>query len=236
MAIHHALDNVTCKHATSEGMKIRKLHDGGGLYLCVYADSRKYWRLRYKISGKEKSISIGVFPKIGLKQARENAQLEREKLDKHLDPSIERRIKKQQSKEAADNSLEVVAREWYAKQLNTWAPSHAKDVLRRLEVNVFPYLGKLPIKKIEAPELLNTVRIIEQRGAYDLAHRVLQVCSQVFRYGVATGRCSRDPAIDLRGALTPHKKKNQAAVKPEELPELLRSISQYETIGVNRHS
>ncbi len=127
--------------------------------------------------------------------------------------------------------MEAVAREWYSKQLNTWVPSHAKDVLRRLEVNVFPYLGKLPIKKIEAPELLNTIRIIEQRGAYDLAHRVLQMCSQVFRYGVITGRCSRDPAIDLRGALTPHKKKNQAAVKPEELPELLRSISQYETIG-----
>jgi len=78
---------------------------------------------------------------------------------------------------------------------------------------------------------LITIRIIVQRGAYDLAHRVLQVCSQVFRYGVATGRCSRDPAIDLRGALTPHKKKNQAAVKPEELPELLRAISQYEAIG-----
>ncbi len=231
MATRHALDNVTCKNATSEGKKIRKLHDGEGLYLWVYADGRKYWRLRYKIHDKEKSISIGVYPKIGLKQARENSQLERDKLDQHLDPSIERRIRKQQSKEAAENSMEAVAREWYSKQLNTWVPSHAKDVLRRLEVNVFPYLGNLPIKKIEAPELLNTVRIIEQRGAYDLAHRVLQVCSQVFRYGVATGRCSRDPAIDLRGALTPHKKKNQAAVKPEELPELLRAISQYETIG-----
>ncbi len=231
MTTRHALDNVTCKNATSEGKKIRKLHDGEGLYLWVYADNRKYWRLRYKINDKEKSISIGVYPKIGLKQARESARLEREKLDKHLDPSIERRIRKQQSKEAANNSLEAVAREWYAKQLNTWVPSHAKDVLRRLEVNVFPYLGNLPIKKIEAPELLNTIRMIEQRGAYDLAHRVLQVCSQVFRYGVVTGRCSRDPAIDLRGALTPHKKRNQAAVKPEELPELLRAISQYQTIG-----
>jgi len=231
MTTRHALDNVTCKNANSEGKKIRKLHDGEGLYLWVYEDGRKYWRLRYKIHDKEKSISIGVYPKTGLKQARVNAQLERGKLDKHLDPSIERRIRKQQSKEAAANSMEAVAREWYSKQLNTWVPSHAKDVLRRLEVNVFPYLGNLPIKKIEAPELLNTVRIIERRGAYDLAHRVLQVCSQVFRYGVATGRCSRDPAIDLRGALTPHKKKNQAAVKPEELPELLRAISQYETIG-----
>ncbi len=231
MTTRHALDNVTCKNATSEGKKIRKLHDGEGLYLWVYADGRKYWRLRYKIHGKEKSISIGVYPKIGLKQARENSQLERGKLDQHLDPSMERRIRKQQSKEAVENSMEAVAREWYSKQLNIWVKSHAKDVLRRLEVNIFPYIGRHPINKIEAPELLNTIRTIEKRGAYDLAHRVLGVCSQVFRYGVITGRCSRDPAIDLRGALTPHKKKNQAAVKPEELPELLRSISQYEAIG-----
>ena len=96
---------------------------------------------------------------------------------------------------------------------------------------MFPYIGMHPISKIEAPELLNMIRIIENRGSYDLAHRVLQVCGQVFRYGVVTGRCSRDPAADLKGALTPHKKKNQAAVKPEELPELLRAIATYETTG-----
>jgi len=219
------------RNAKSEGKKITKLYDGNGLFLWVYEDGRKYWRLRYRIHGKEKSISLGVYPDISLSEAREKAKLERKKVEDHIDPSIDRKVIKQRAKQAAENSFEAIAREWYAKQTHTWVHSHAKDVKRRLEGNVFPYIGMHPISKIEAPELLNMIRIIENRGSYDLAHRVLQVCGQVFRYGVVTGRCSRDPAADLKGALTPHKKKNQAAVKPEELPELLRAIATYETTG-----
>jgi integrase len=132
---------------------------------------------------------------------------------------------------ADENSFEAVARDWYGKQVHTWVPGHAADVLRRLETNVFPYIGRRPIGEIEAPELLAAVRKIEARGAYDLAHRALQVCGQVFRYGIATGRCKRDIAADLRGALTPHKARHQAAIRPEELPELLRAIAGYERIG-----
>lgn len=219
------------RNAKSEGKKITKLHDGNGLFLWVYQDGRKYWRLRYRVHGKEKSLSLGVYPAVSLSQAREKARIENEKIKSGIDPSLDRRIKKQQSKVTASNSFEAVAREWYSKQVHTWVASHAKDVLRRLEVNSFPYIGKHPISKIEAPELLNMIRVIEDRGSYDLAHRVLQVCGQVFRYGVVTGRCGRDPAADLKGALTPHKKKNQPAVKPEELPDLLRAIATYETIG-----
>ncbi|GJL73150.1 MAG: hypothetical protein NMNS01_23490 [Nitrosomonas sp.] len=219
------------KNAKSEGKKITKLYDGNGLFLWVYEDGRKYWRMRYRMHGKEKLLSLGVYPTVSLSQAREQARAENTKIRNDIDPSIERRIKKQQSKEAALNNFEIVAREWYQKQVHTWVASHAKDVLRRLEANVFPYIGLQPISKIEAPELLNMIRVMEHRGAYDLAHRVLQVCGQVFRYGVVTGRCSRDPAADLKGALTPHKKKNQAAVKPEELPDLLKAIATYDTIG-----
>jgi len=219
------------RNAKSEGKKITKLYDGNGLFLWVYEDGRKYWRLRYRIHDKEKSISLGVYPDVSLSEAREKAKLERKKVEDHIDPSTDRKVIKQRAKQAAENSFEAVSREWYAKQLHTWVHSHAKDVKRRLEGNVFPYIGIHPISKIEAPELLNMIRIIENRGSYDLAHRVLQVCGQVFRYGVVTGRCSRDPAADLKGALTPHKKKNQAAVKPEELPELLRAIATYETTG-----
>ncbi|GJL73968.1 MAG: integrase [Nitrosomonas sp.] len=174
---------------------------------------------------------MGVYPDVTLSEARERAKAERKKVEDYIDPSIERKAAKQKAKQAAENSFEAIAREWYSKQIHTWVASHAKDVMRRLEGNVFPYIGVHPISKIEAPELLNMIRIIENRGSYDLAHRVLQVCGQVFRYGVVTGRCSRDPAADLKGALTPHKKKNQAAVSPEELPELLRAISIYESIG-----
>ena len=231
MAMKELLTDLTCKNAAVESAKIRKLHDGQGLYLWVYEDGRKYWRLRYKIHDKEKSLSLGVYPVVGLKQARQLAQAERVKLTINIDPSIDRQINKQKAKQVAANSFEAVSREWYTKQTHTWTATHSKDVLRRLEGNVFPYIGMYPIGTIEAPQLLNMIRIIEQRGSYDLAHRVLGVCGQVFRYGVSTGRCARDPSGDLRGALTPHKKKNQAAVKPEELPELLRAIATYERTG-----
>src|SRR5690606_28558076 len=121
--------------------------------------------------------------------------------------------------------------EWYNKRAHTWVEHHARDVKRRLESNIFPEIGRRPIAEIEAPELLAAVQKIENRGAHDLAHRVLQVCGQVFRYGIATGKCSRDVARDLRGALTPHVAKHQAAIRPDQLPELLRAIDGYDQLG-----
>lgn len=214
-------------NATCEGKSIRKLHDGGGLYLWVYADGRKYWRLRYWIDGKEKSLSLGVFPETTLKDARERRDANRRLMQDFVDPSAERKKNKARRQIASANSFEAVAREWYEKQLHTWVPHHAEDVRRRLESNTYPYIGSRPIAEVEAPELLEVVRKIEKRGAYDLAHRIMQVCGQVFRYGIATGRCKRDVSADLRGALTPHVKKHQAAVRPEELPDLLRAIDTY---------
>lgn len=225
------LSDQECKNATSEGRAIRKLHDGGGLYLWVYADGSKFWRLRYWIDAKEKSLSFGAYPEITLKAARVKREAERKRLDDNLDPSAERKAKKLKSKIASTNSFEAVALEWYNKQLHTWVEHHAQDVKRRLESNIFPEIGRRAIGEIEAPELLAAVQKIERRGAYDLAHRVLQVCGQVFRYGVATGKCTRDIARDLRGALTPHVMKHQAAIKPEGLPELLRAIDGYDQQG-----
>lgn len=225
------LTDAKCKNATSGGLKIRKLADVGGLYLWVYEDGRKYWRFRYWLAGKEKTLSLGVYPAIGLKAARIRRDAERKHLDAKLDPSAERRAAKVRVTVAAANSFEAVAREWYDKQKVTWRESHADDVLRRLERNIFPKIGRRPISAIDAPELLAAVRPIEHRGAHDLAHRVLQVCGQVFRYAVATSRAAHDPSRDLRGALTPHVKKNQAAVRPAELPELLRAIEGYEKTG-----
>ena len=231
MAKLNRLSDPECKSATTKGNEIRKLHDGGGLYLWVYADGRKYWRLRYKIAGSEKSLSLGVYPLIGLKKARKRRDEERKRLDDNLDPAAERRTEKARKLVASASSFEAVAREWYAKQTKQWVPGHADDVLRRLETNAFPTIGRRPISEIDAPELLAALRPMEERGAYDLAHRVLQVCGQVFRYGIATGRCTRNLAADLRGALTPHKKKHQAAVCPEDFPALLRAIAGYEKIG-----
>ena len=225
------LTDAKCRNASSAGKKIRKLADGGGLYLWVYDDGRKYWRIRYWLGGKEKSLSLGVYPEIGLKGARRKLEIERKRLDGKLDPSVERRAEKLRRSVAAANSFEAVALEWYEKQLHTWVPGHADDVKRRLEKNAFPAIGSQPISEIEAPTLLAALRPIEKRGAHDLAHRILQVCGQVFRYGIATGRCQRDISRDLRGALTPHQKRHQAAVRPEELPDLLRAIAGYDDQG-----
>ncbi|MCH8135822.1 MAG: tyrosine-type recombinase/integrase [Proteobacteria bacterium] len=225
------LSDAKCRHATGEGKKIRKLPDSSGLYLWVYADGKKYWRLRYWLAGKEKSLSLGVYPRIGLKEARRRRDVELKRLDNNLDPAAERRAEKIRAKNAAENSFEAVAREWHKKQRHLWVPTHAADVLRRLEKNAFPDLARRPIAEIDAPELLAAMRKTEERGAHDLAHRVLQVCGQVFRYGIVTGRCTRNVAADLRGALTPHKAKHQAAVKPEELPDLLRAIANYDAVG-----
>ena len=225
------LSAAECKNATSNGAGIRKLHDGDGLYLWVYLDGRKYWRMRYWQTDKEKSLSVGVYPKITLSDARKKRDELRKQLQADLDPSAERKATNLRKKLANVNSFEAVALEWYNKQLHTWVEHHASDVKRRLESNIFPTLGKRPIDQINALELLETIRKIEARGAYDLAHRVLQVCGQVFRYGIATGRCTRNLSTDLRGALTPHVMQHQSAVRPEELPDLMRAIAKYDETG-----
>ncbi len=225
------LSATECKNATSKGAGIRKLNDGDGLYLWIYLDGRKYWRMRYWQARKEKSLSIGVYPKVTLSDARKKRDELRKQLEADLDPSAERKATNLRKKLSAENSFKAVALEWFNKQLHTWVPHHADDVRRRLESNIFPALGKRPIDQIEAPELLQAIRKIETRGSFDLAHRVLQVCGQVFRYGIATGRCTRNLSIDLRGALTPHVKRHQSAVRSEELPDLLRAIAKYDEIG-----
>lgn len=214
--------------AAKPGEKPIKLFDERGLFLLVTPAGGKWWRLRYRYLGKEKLISLGTYPDTTLARARENRDQARTLLADGIDPSEARRSADRSKKLSAANSFAAVAREWHGKQEHTWAKKHAEDVLRRLEANIFPSIGPRPIGEIEAPELLSTVRKIEARGAYDLAHRVMAVCGQVFRYGVATGRCKRDPTGDLRGALTPHKAKHQAAVRPEELPELLHKIDAYD--------
>lgn len=230
MAIN-ILSAVAVKNATCEGASIRKLSDGGGLYLWVYADGRKYWRLRYYLLGKEKTLSLGVYPAVSLEKARKLAAEQRDKLQDNKDPSAERKADRLQAKIAANNSFEFVAREWLSKRLSIWVKKHADDVIRRLEVNIFPQIGLRPISEIQPPELLAAIQKIESRGAYDLAHRVMGVCGQVFRYGVSTGRCNRDLTVDLRGALTPHVAKNQNAIKPADLPKLIKAIHSYDQLG-----
>jgi integrase len=209
----------------------QRLWDSGGLYLEISPAGGKLWRFKYRFDGKEKLLALGKWNAVSLADARGRRDDAKKLLARNIDPSIKRKEEKRAAAHRAANTFEAVAREWHEKHGRSWVPHHAADVLRRLEANLFPDLGARPIAEITAPELLAAARKIEHRGAYDLAHRVIQVASQVFRYGVATGRCERDPCPDLRGALTPHKAKNQAAVTPDEAPALLQAINEYDKIG-----
>lgn len=213
------------------GKKPVRLYDSGGLYLEISPAGGRWWRFAYRFGGKRKLISLGVLKDVPLAVARERRDAVRRLLADGKDPGAKRKSDKREIADRAANNFEAVAREWYQKQVHTWVPSHASDVLRRLEYNLFPEIGSTAIADLTAPVVLSALRKIEHRGAHDLAHRVLQVSGQIFRYGIATGRCERDLSTDLRGALAPHRGKHQAAITPEELPDLLRAIDGYAELG-----
>lgn len=224
------LTEVKIRNARA-GERAHRMWDSGGLYLEISPSGGKLWRFKYRFQGKEKLLALGKWNVVSLAEARRSRDEAKHVLSTGHDPAQIRQVAKSKAKQAASNSFETVARDWYERQSKVWVPRHAADVLRRLEANLLPDLGDRPVSQISASELLAAVRKIEGRGAFDMAHRVLQVASQVFRYGVATGRCELDPARDLRGALTPHRSKNQAAVRTEDVPRLLQAISCYDQIG-----
>lgn len=210
-----------------------KLFDGNGLFLLVKPSGRKYWRFRYRFQGREKLLALGVYPDISLKEARLQRDEARRHLARGVDPSELRKAEKRS--QAGADSFEAVAREWFAKHEPNWAEGHASKVIRRLEKDIFPWLGRKPVGAIMAPELLQVLRRIEKRGALDTAHRAKQNCGQVFRYAIATGHAERDPSADLKGALPPARGGRFAAVTdPTDVGALLRAIDSYKGAFVTR--
>jgi integrase len=225
------LTDLKCRTAKCAGQKIIKLGDGEGLYLWVHASGRKNFHFRYTYDGKPKGLHLGDYPHTSLSDARKEARKLRDILDEGIDPSKARQAVIRENKTASDKAFEVVGREWYSKQSPSWAPKHAADVLRRLEVNIFPHIGSRPIDEIGGPEMLMVISKIEGRGATDLAHRVNSNCGQIFRYGIAKGLCKFDIAASIVDAMTPHQKKNQPAVQTREIAKLMQAISTYHEIG-----
>lgn len=213
-----------------------KLFDGGGLFLLIKPTGGKLWRLKYRFGGKEKLLALGTYPETTLKQARDKRDEAREQLAKGIDPCFARKAEKASRVINAEGSFEAIAREWHGHiHTEKVSPGHAARTLIRLEQDVFPWVGALPIANITAPALLIALRKIEARGAIETAHRALQACGQVFRYGIATGRCKRNPAADLRDALKPVNTKNMAAItEPKAVGALLRSIDGYQGLPVTR--
>ena len=211
------------------GAKPTKLYDERGLFLRLTPEGSKWWRFRYSFDGKEKLLSLGVYPDVSLQDARGKRDEMRKQLAAGIDPGVDRKVQKTLRADRVANSFEAVAREWYTKQSNTWTPAHATRILRRFERDIFPHIGARPIADLTARELLHTVKRIEDRNALETAHRALSDCGQVLRYAVATGRAERDISGDLRGALTPYKGEHFAAVTdPAKVGDLLRMIDGYQ--------
>jgi len=221
-----SLTNTAIRNANSS-KKTRKLYDERGLYLEISPNGGKWWRFKYRYIGKEKRLSLGVYPDVTLKMARERREESRKLLADSIDPSENRKAQKLAN--GGENSFEVIAREWFAKYSTNWTTDHGGRIFRRLERDVFPWIGDKQIAKVTAPELLSLIQRIEKRGAIETAHRALGNCGQVFRYAIATGRAERDLSSDLRGALPPAKGEHFAAItEPKQVAEILRAIDGYE--------
>lgn len=221
------LTEVKCKNAKPMA-KSYKLADSGGLYLEVTPSGRKYFRWKFRFAGKEKRLALGVWPELGLKDARLKRDEARLLLASGKDPVALRHQEKRARRLAAANSFEAVALEWLDTIKPSWTPDHHAYTLRRFQRYVFPEFGHIPITEVDAPLLLDMARKIERGGTIETAHKVVRACGQVFRFGIAAGRCRSNPAADLKGALKARPPvKHQAAVTFSDLPELLRKVSRY---------
>ncbi len=223
------LTNIQCKnaHYNPDGSG-NKLSDGGGLVLHLQ-ESGKYWRLGYRFLGKQKTLALGVYPRVSLAEAREKRDQAKKLLEAGKDPNSEKKVAKIELYISHANNFEAVAREWHSQKLHTWKPEHADNIIKRLEANIFNKIGARPIKEVTPPELLDALRQLENEGKRDLAHRQLQHCGQIFRYAIATGRADRDITTLLKGALQPVKSRGLAYLPETKLPAFLRKLDKYDT-------
>ena len=248
MATNQITSDLNLKRDSKPQAKAFTLNDGDGLGLLVKPNGAKWWRFNYTIHNTRKTISFGVYPQVSLSQARVQAVKARELVANGIDPSTQRKQQKQAIKQQQEvkklvdaglplpDSFEAVAREWHQKQAAKWTALYAKETLTRLTRNVFPWLMNKPIGEVTAKELLAIFRRIEERGAIETAHKVKQLCGQVFRYAIVTrDAVERDPTADLRGALVPVNEKHHPSITHiQQIGELLRAIDGYQGHFVTR--
>ena len=219
--------------AVKPGRKLQSLPDGGNLHFVCETNGSKWWKVRYRFAGKENTLSLGSYPQVGLKKAREKHLAIRLLLDDGINPSQDRQEKKQQQAMAAENSFRAVALKWHETWLVGKDPSNAKRTLRRLELNVFNQIGSKPINSITAPMLVAMVKKIESgaNSPLEIAKRAYSTCGQIFRFAVAHGICERNPAADVKISDVVRNKPvvHRARIDAKDLPELLRKIDTYDT-------
>ncbi len=206
-----------------------KLTDGKGLTLLITPNGGRWWRLRYRIGGKERMLSLGTFPEVGLAEARQRRDDARAMIKRGVDPSAVRKTARTSAGlEDGPGTFRAVAAEWIARREVVWAARTKGKVIERLNRHVYPYIGSRPIREIEPPEVLSVVRRCEGQGTGEIAHRLLSYIGQVMRYAVATGQAGRDATADLRGVLTPVVGHHYPAVtNPKRVGEILRMIEEH---------
>jgi integrase len=219
-----ALNDTAIRNAKPKATPY-KLSDGGGLFLLVNTNGSRWWRYSYRFDGKQKTISLGVYPDVSLKDARAKHAEARKTLAQGINPSVDRKLEKAARIEDGKNSFEFLARDWVTTQLKLLTQSHRDRTLKRFEHYLFPWIGNQPIKSIKAPDLLDCLRRIQKLNKLETAHRTLQATGQVFRYAVQQGLATRDITVDLRGAIPAPAVKHMASLtEPDQVAGLLRAI------------
>lgn len=224
------LSDRACKGAKTKE-KQYKISDGGGLYLLIRTSGSKLWQMKYRYLNKEKTLSIGQYPIVSLAQAREERDKAKRLLAQNppIDPMAHKKENKSKAIRNAQNTFKVVALEWHDKNRERWSKNYAYKVMKGLELNVFPFIGERPIKDITPKELLNEcLRKPEKRGSLDIAHRTKQICGQIFRYGIQTGRCDWNAAENLQGALKTKKVEHYRTIDLKELPSFINALERNE--------
>jgi integrase len=228
------LSDTSVRNAKPASKAVR-MFDGGGLYLEVSPAGGKLWRLKYRFDGKEKRLALGIYPDVGLKDARDRRDLARKLLADGIDPGQHRKATKATREALAGNSFEIICREWLLNKRNNIEEAQYKKALARQEKDVFPWLGSRPITDISSPDVLAVLRRIDARGARYTAHKAKSEISQCFRYAIATGRADRDPCPDLKGAIPAPKSENLPSITdPKGVAELLRAIDGFKGTFVVR--
>jgi integrase len=220
--------DFACRNAKPKA-KPQKLTVGDGLHLLVNPDGRKYWRMAYRWHGKQRTLALGVYPKVGLAAAKAASDAARKELASGIDPSVAKQQRSRESATTGDDTFETLARTWLEKRSKVLNQKYAAQILRRLEADIFPQIGRRPIREIEAPEILSALRKVEKRGAIESARRLRQVIGQIFRFAIAEGGgVKRDPSSDLKGALERVVTEHHKAMPLAEMPAFLRAIEQYD--------
>lgn len=227
MATNHLTDAQI--RALKPGEKPQKVRDGEGLFLLVQPNGTKLWRFAYRFHGKQKTLAVGVYPHVGLGDARDKRDDAKKLLAAGEDPALAKKLDKTRRRLAAENTFKTVALRWHDARKARWTTDYAERIWQRIEDHVLPEIGSLPVHEIEPPTLLAAVRKVEKRGTVELARRVKNYCGQIFRYAIAEGIAVRDPSADIREALaTQAPVKHRAALKAAELPVFMEKLANFD--------